>query len=134
MLFQLDLTEGEPAEVFSDFWTGQQATPDARAFAERLVLGVFGQRGTLDSRISDAAEHWRVDRMAVVDRNVLRMAIYEMLHDEETPEVVVIDEAIEVAKKFGGAESGKFVNGILDSVRRRLESGELRRPDDGGPA
>jgi N utilization substance protein B len=126
MLFQIDLTATTPQEVFGTFWSGQEAGDDVRAFAERLVLGVTGERRDLDRTIAVSATNWRIERMAVVDRNVLRMAVYEMLHHDPTPPAVVIDEAIEVAKKFGSEESGGFINGILDDVRRRLERGELR--------
>jgi N utilization substance protein B len=128
MLFQIDLTGGSPEQVFSQFWTGQESEDSTRAFAERLVLGVHDQIGEMDRLIADSAEHWRVERMAVVDRNVLRMAIYELLHEPETPAAVVIDEAIEVAKKYGSEKSGTFINGVLDSIRLRV------RPGDAGPA
>ena len=124
MLFQMDVAGGPPEEVFSQYWTGQQAPPDLRSFAEDLVRGVARERLSLDNVIAGSAEHWRVERMAVVDRNVLRMAVYEMLFDPEMPPVVAIDEAIELARKFGSEESGAFINGILDSVRKRFESGE----------
>ena len=125
MLFQIDLTGTAPPEVFATFWTGQEMGEDVRAFAERLVLGVAGELRALDRAIAVSATNWRIERMAVVDRNVLRMAVYELLHDPATPAPVVIDEAIEVAKKFGSEDSGSFINGILDDVRRRVERGEL---------
>lgn len=123
MLFQIDLTGAAPQEVFRDFWQDQAIAGELREFAEALVLGVHGRRAELDRWISGSAEHWRLERMAVVDRNVLRMAVQELLQDPPVPVAVIIDEAIEVAKKFGGAESGAFVNGVLDSIRRRIEDG-----------
>jgi N utilization substance protein B len=126
MLFQLDLAGGEPDGIFGEFWASREADPDSRAFAERLVRGVHARTAELDAVIAGAAEHWRVDRMAVVDRNVLRVAVYEMVLDPETPPLVIIDEAIEVGKRFGSEKSGAFINGILDGVRRKLENGELR--------
>jgi N utilization substance protein B len=126
MLFQIDLTGTTPPDVFGTFWTGQEAGEDVRSFAERLVLGVTHELRALDRAITVSATNWRIERMAVVDRNVLRMAVYELLHDAPTPPAVVIDEAIEVAKKFGSEDSGAFINGILDDVRRRVERGELR--------
>ena len=119
LLFQIDLTGSSPGEVFREFWINQETSTEVRSFSERLVNGVFARRVQLDRLIAGAAEHWRIERMAVVDRNVLRMAVYEMLHDPEIPDAVVIDEAIEVAKKYGSEESGSFINGILDSIRRR---------------
>ena len=126
MLFQIDLTGTTPPDVFVTFWSGQEAGEDVRSFAERLVLGVTHELRALDRAITVSATNWRIERMAVVDRNVLRMAVYELLHDAPTPPAVVIDEAIEVAKKFGSEDSGAFINGILDDVRRRVERGELR--------
>jgi N utilization substance protein B len=128
MLFQVDLTDSAPHEVFPQFWSQHAEEPEHVAFAERLVLGVVAERARFDRMIQEAAEHWRVERMAVVDRNVLRMALYELLHDRETPRAVVIDEAIEIAGRFGGADSGAFVNGILDAVRRRLEQSLVLPP------
>jgi len=131
MLFQLDLTGTSVADVFVEFWKDQSAEDDVRAFAERVVHGVLEHRAFLDGVVTASAEHWRIDRMAVVDRNVLRMGVYELVFETDTPPVVVIDEAIEVAKKFGSVESGSFINGVLDDVRRRSDSGELRAPEDG---
>ena len=123
MLYQIDQTEVTAEEVFAQFWHGQQqATEELRAFAESLVRGVMARREQLDGLIADAAEHWKLARMAVVDRNVLRLAVYEMLDEGDTPPAVVIDEAIEISKKFGSEDSGKFINGILDAVRKRLET------------
>ena len=125
MLFQIDLTGSSPQQVFRQFWADQDVEPAVRSFAESLVLGVHAQRQEMDRLISGTADHWRIARMAVVDRNVLRMAAYELFQDPDTPPAVVIDEAIEVAKKFGSAESGSFINGILDAIRRRVEQGTL---------
>ena len=119
LLFQIDLSGGPPEEVFHDFWSGQKAGQEVREFAQRLVRGVWREREALDGVIASCAEHWRLDRMATVDRNVLRIAVYEMMFETDTPAAVAIDEAIEVAKKFGGEDSGKFINGVLDAIRRR---------------
>jgi N utilization substance protein B len=117
VLFQLDLTGGDPDEVLQQFWSRQAAESDVREFAERLVHGVVDGRAQIDARIVEAAEHWRIERMGVVDRNVLRIAVYELASEEGTPPAVVIDESIEIAKRFGGAGSGGFINGVLDSIR-----------------
>ena len=121
VLFQIDLTGSGASEVLPEFWAGVEAGDEVRVFAERLVRGVESQRNALDTWLSRAAEHWRVERMPVVDRNVLRLAIYELIAERATPQAVVIDEAIEIGKKFGSSESGSFINGILDTVRRRLD-------------
>ena len=129
MLFQIDLTAASPQPVFDQFWSDHEAEPDERAFAERLVQGVVARRRELDGWIVGAADNWRVERMATVDRNILRLAIHELLDEEQTPPPVVIDEAVAVAKRFGSGDSGGFINGVLDSIRRQLEE---ERPDGTG--
>ena len=89
-------------------------------FAEPLVRGVLEHRDALDAELSQNAANWDLDRMAGVDRNILRLAIYEMLHREDIPPVVSINEAVDLAKKFSTEDSGKFVNGILDKIKSRL--------------
>ncbi len=131
MLFQMDVAGEPPEEIFGEFWAGQAASPELRSFAEELVRGVARERRFLDNVVAGSAENWRVERMAVVDRNVLRMAVYEMLFDDEVPPPVAIDEAIEVARKFGSEESGSFINGILDAVRKRIEGGEIAPRSEG---
>jgi N utilization substance protein B len=118
MLFQIDLIGVEPAEVYAQFWKAHDVEDDVRTFSQELVDGVYAAREQLDAKIAEAAERWRIERMAVVDRNVLRMALYEMNRQPQTPAAVVIDEAIEVARRFGSEESAKFVNGVLDALRR----------------
>jgi N utilization substance protein B len=120
MLFEIDLARRPVAEVVPGFWRERDVPPETREFAERLVSGVVERRDALDATIDGAASHWRIERMPVVDRNVLRMAVFEMTGEPPVPSPVVIDEAIELAKRFGGAESGAFVNGVLDAVRQRL--------------
>jgi len=128
MLFQIDLAGGAPGEIYPHFWREHEAEIEVKTFAEGLVEGVMRRREALDRVIAEAAEHWRLERMAVVDRNILRMAVYELAWLPDTPAAVVLDEAIEVGKKYGSEQSGSFINGILDSVRKRIERGEV--PDD----
>jgi N utilization substance protein B len=127
MLFQMDVAGGAPEDVLRQFWDDQDAPEDLRRFANELVRGVARERLFLDNVVAGSAENWRIERMAVVDRNVLRIAVYEMVFDAEVPPVVAIDEAIEVARKFGSEESAAFINGILDAVRKRIERGEVAR-------
>lgn len=96
-------------------------TPGAREFAARLVLGTERSMEEIDPLIAGAAEHWRPSRMAIVDRLILRLAVYQMLHVPDVPPVVVIDESVELARRYGGDESGGFVNGVLDAIRKKLE-------------
>jgi len=91
-----------------------------RAFADRLVRGVKQNQVKVDELITRYTEHWDLERMAVVDRNILRLAVWELLAGEETPAKVAINEAIEIAKKFGTQESSRFINGILDRIYKEL--------------
>jgi len=119
VLFQCDLNDDAPKDVLENFWSDPQATDEVRVFAESLVHGVIEQGETIDERIRRASDRWKLERMAVVDRNVLRLGVYE-LGKQESPPAVVIDEAIEIAKRFGSGDSGKFIHAILDSVRAEL--------------
>jgi transcription antitermination protein NusB len=128
-LYQLENNAEHAPLVFARFWElrsakGKDAASSrTRAFAEELVAGVTTHREEIDSRIKKYAANYDLHRIAAVDRSVLRLAIFEMLHSPDVPPVVCINEAIEVAKKFGSEDSGRFVNGILDRVRA-----ELNRP------
>src|SRR5881296_3394010 len=121
VLFQIDLSGQDPGEAFSLYWLDRPVALAVREMAERLVRGAVALRTDIDRLILAVSENWRLDRMAVVDRNILRLAIYEFLHEPDTPRIVIIDEAIDLGKKFGGEDSGQFVNGVLDSLRKRLE-------------
>jgi N utilization substance protein B len=100
--------------------------PDADAYAKALVRGAWEDRAAIDEHIADAARNWRVERMTVLDRTVLRLAVHELLAHPETPPKVVIDEAIDLARSYSGDEAAKFVNGVLDGVFRKLrEEGKV---------
>jgi N utilization substance protein B len=147
-LFQYDLNPPEDLEAaLNQFWESQRAVAIAgekgpatwgekaelppvstdeaavRVFAEPLIRGAIEKREELDEQICKYAENWDLKRMAAVDRNILRLAIYEMLHRDDIPPIVSINEAVDIAKKFSTHDSGKFVNGILDRVK-----GDLLRP------
>jgi N utilization substance protein B len=120
-LYQLDLHGAEDAEAHEgEFWERHQVADPTRAFAQGLVRGTKQNQPKIDGLLTQYTEHWDLDRMSVVDRNVLRLALYELLWHPEVPPKVVINEAIELAKKFGTQESGRFVNGILDRLHREL--------------
>lgn len=118
--FWRDLQGGETPEKIEDFWDFCPVKPNVREFAQPLIEGMVAHLDEIDERIKKYTENYKLNRISVVDRNVLRLAIYEMLYRDDIPPVVSINEAIELAKTFGGAESGKFVNGILDRVRKDL--------------
>ena len=120
-LYQLEQNGAtDPRPFEADFWARHPVDDEARAFADSLVQGAKRQQGDIDKRIAECAEHWDLDRMAVVDRNILRLAVYELLFEPGVPGKVTINEAIEIAKKFGTAESSRFINGVLDRIHRKL--------------
>ena len=123
MLFAADVAETPPDEVVRTYWAELGDTDleePARDFATRLAAGTLAQLQTLDERIRSRAEHWRIARMAVVDRNILRLAVYEFLY-EPTPRTVAINEALEIARRFSTYEATQFINGILDAIKRDLD-------------
>ena len=123
MLFQWDITHDTIDQIAATFFQNQANEPQAIIdFACRLAAGTVEHVEEIDGWIRRHAEHWRLDRMAIVDRNVLRLATHEFLYDRETPKTVVINEAIEIARRFSTQESPQFINGILDSIKKELES------------
>ncbi len=119
-LFQRDFNPGELEAALACFWGDKKANAKAREFTEKLVRGVEAHVKDLDVLLKNCSEHWDLKRMGAVDRNVMRVALYEMTYCADIPPVVSINEAVELAKELSGLESGKFVNGILDRARKEL--------------
>jgi N utilization substance protein B len=117
VLYMMELNRAESDELRAFFWEGRRSGAAVRRFADELIDGVESCRDEIDGWIRDLASNWDVDRIAVVDRNVMRVALYEMLYREDIPAAVSINEAVDIAKRFSTAESGAFVNGILDRAR-----------------
>ncbi len=123
MLFAADVSEMRPDQLVRLYWheLGEADIEDAaREFATRLATGTLAHKEELDERIRSRAEHWRIPRMAIVDRNVLRLAVYEFMY-EPTPRTVAINEALEIARRFSTYEATQFINGILDAIKRDLD-------------
>jgi len=120
MLFQWEVGQNPPANVLLTFMRGRNLAPDVDSFARSLFEGTVSEVSTLDSTIAEHAKNWRMERMAAIDRNILRMALYEMLHHPETPGTVVINEALELARRFASEDSVEFVNGVLDGIWKSL--------------
>lgn len=120
ILFQLDLNPDDVEKALAHFWSSQPCDPRTRRFTEMRVHGVLAAREQLDKLLVRYAEHWGLQRMQPTDRNVMRLALYEMLFCPDVPPVVSINEAVDIAKYFGSSESGRFVNGILDRARKDL--------------
>jgi N utilization substance protein B len=122
MLFQADMGKQSADQVRRTFWAEHgAASRDVRGFADDLFRVATDRAGDIDGLIEKHAEHWRMERMAAVDRNLLRAAVAELLGYPETPRAVVINEALEIARKFSSPESVQFLNGVLDSVGKELE-------------
>lgn len=136
--YSADLRSAGAGETLAELWStlldgegiDSQGAPEAEAvaFAQRLAAGVAEQRDALDRRIEGVSTNWRISRMPVVDRNVLRLATYELVACPDVPATVAINEAIELAKRFGGADSRAFVNGVIDRVARQLDRLSGDRP------
>jgi transcription antitermination protein NusB len=116
MLYAIDATGADVDQAISDFWRELPGDAEGRAYADGLVRGVRASVDKLDERIRAASQNWRLERMARIDRNALRLGAYELLTLTDVPRAVVLDEAVELAKRFGGEESSKFVNGVLDRI------------------
>jgi len=123
MLFQADLGQQASDEVRKTFWRGRgEVSPEVHGFAEDIFRVAQDRAMEINQMIQTHAEHWRVDRMAAVDRNILRAAVAELLGFPKTPRAVVINEAIEIARKFSSPESVQFINGVLDSIGKEIEA------------
>lgn len=120
-LFQRDFNVNDLEHALTDFWNTKRLDPPTRQFTEDLIRGVLAYRPKIDDKLQHYAEHWDVKRMNAVDRNVMRLALYEMLYRPDIPPVVSINEAVDIAKMFSSLESGRFVNGILDRARKDLD-------------
>lgn len=129
MLFQWDLSKAPFNDVRRTFWTlNQHSEADTRDFANHLAAGTVRHIAQIDVLLARHADHWRLPRMATVDRNVLRLATFELLYETQTPRVVAINEALEIARRFSTSEAIQFVNGILDSIRKEVAIEGDREP------
>jgi len=124
LLYQFELTDASPEEMQAGFEEWRNAGEGVREFADNLLRGTLERIAEIDQELVNQTTHWRLERLAAVDRNILRLAMYELMFEPDTPHAVVIDEAIEIAKKYGTKDSGRFVNGVLDGfVKRRAAAG-----------
>jgi transcription antitermination protein NusB len=126
ILYQCDLRALDADEAIGNYYDGlyteeNEDRPAPDAFMEELVRGTLARRESLDKQIEEASSNWRIERMSAVDRNILRLAVHELL-EKKNPPAVIIDEALELARRFSGDESVKFINGVLDTVRRNIAS------------
>ncbi len=122
ILYQKDMTDDQSSQVPKEFWEQNPCDEEVMEFANMLVKGTLEQIEEIDSIIEKSSDHWIVSRMGVVDRNILRLAVHEMTSGYDIPMKVTLDEAIDISKKFGTNESSKFINGVLDKIKKDIES------------
>lgn len=137
MLFALEAGGGSPERVITHYWRLTPGDPEGRDYADQLVRGVGESLANVDDTIRKASVNWRLERMARVDRNVLRLGAWELLYGKDVPRAVILDEAVELAKRFGSEDSGAFVNGVLDRIAEDLgridrDRGATKKPEQGG--
>lgn len=120
MLFALEAGGGSAERVVAAYWRETPGDPEGRDYADKVVRGVASELDRVDEAIRKASTNWRIERMARVDRNVLRLGAWELQRSVEVPRAVILDEAVELAKRFGSEESGAFVNGVLDRIASDL--------------
>jgi transcription antitermination factor NusB len=127
VLFHMEYNPGDPGESFDRVCESFGPPKEVRAYSREVVLGVWEKKADLDRLIRRSSKHWRVERMTRVDRNILRIAIYEVVYRKDVPPKVSIDEAVELGKRYGTEESGAFINGILDHIYNELKAEDAER-------
>jgi N utilization substance protein B len=126
MLFGIEATQTDVETAIASYWREFGGDPETRSYADESVRGVSGEREKLDETIRVASEHWRIERMTRVDRNVLRLGTWELRHRGDVPMEVILDEAIELAKRYGSEESSAFVNGVLNQIAETVRRDEAK--------
>ncbi len=120
ILYQCDIIKRPMEAVIESYWNAEETRDhEIITYANLLALGVSGHMGEIDQKISDYATNWQIRRMAIIDRNIMRIGLYELKYTSDIPPKVAINEAVELAKKYGDLESSKFVNGILDKIHKK---------------
>jgi len=121
ILFQLEFCADSPSKVLEEFWSEKRVLPETKEYTEWLVKGIIDQKEVIDDLIQSVSQNWELERMSLVDRNILRLAVFELLEEAHLQPAIIINEAIEIAKKYSTEKASIFVNGLLDAVRRKLD-------------
>jgi N utilization substance protein B len=127
ILYAVDLNPAQLDDFLKVFWELHSAKPEVISYANSLVQGTLDKQQEIDELISSHSSHWKIDRMAVTDRNILRLGTFELMAEQSVPARVVINEAIEIAKKYGTSDSATFINGVLDSIHQKLVENSSQR-------
>ena len=130
-MYGFELNQYELPQMLDNFWSLNSGKKDARWFAEKLINGTLEHMEDIDGLIVQHTLNWNLDRIAIIDRNILRLTAYELLYCDDIPPVVSINEAVDIAKKYSTPESGGFVNGVLDKLRKVLENEDQTNPAEG---
>ena len=125
MLYQFDVGGNSADDVMQTYWSSNEGGDDVRSFSSEILCGIAREIESLDKHIAENSTNWKITRMAAVDKNILRLAVYELFFREDIPVKVTINEAVEIAKKFGTKDSGAFVNGVLDNIAKGLEKKDV---------
>ena len=122
ILFRLEFENTHLEKTLIQYWENRKTSEEIKEYSTWLVNGIISRKERIDNIIQRVSEHWRISRMALIDRNILRIAVFELLYEENIAPPIVINEAIEIAKKYSGDQAATFVNGILDAIRKKLIS------------
>ncbi len=133
ILFQFEFNAGDPKILIEIYWEHQKVLPEVRKYGTWIVEEIIAHGEDIDRAIQSASKNWRLSRMAVIDRNILRIAVCELLYEKTLAPAIIMNEAIEVAKRYSGEESAVFVNGVLDAVGRLLKNQADRPGTAAGP-
>jgi N utilization substance protein B len=120
ILFQLEFNDSDAEQAFRLYWKDKKTAKDVKDYCHWLLKGITVHRESIDEKIQSVSKHWRLSRMPVVDRNILRMAAFELLYEEDIEPAIVINEAIEIAKKYSGEQAATFINGVLDTLSKKI--------------
>jgi N utilization substance protein B len=121
ILFQLEFNDSDAEKAFRLYWKDKKATKDVKDYCLWLIKGITSHQESIDRSIQSVSKRWRLSRMPVVDRNILRMAVFELLYEEDVAPAIIINEAIEISKKFSGEQASMFINGVLDTLRKNAD-------------
>jgi N utilization substance protein B len=130
ILYQWDIQKDDIKSQIEDFWKYNQTSDDIKSFTTRLAEGTYNNIKEIDSTIGRFCEHWTLDRINTIDKNIMRSAVYELLYEDDIPSNVTINEAIDIAKKYGTEDSGHFVNGVLDRIKKELKCDKKKNVKD----
>jgi N utilization substance protein B len=133
ILFQFEFNAGDPKALVKVYWEHQKASAEVRKYGTWIVEEIIAHREDIDRAIQSASQNWRLSRMAVIDRNILRIAVCELLYEKALAPAIIMNEAIEIAKRYSGEESAVFVNGVLDAVGRFLKENADKPGEAAGP-